>query len=341
MKVKSNIGTDIYKITETISNLDISDSTKDILFAKIDPIYESMLTAGESDIIDFTGISRSIIEAPESLISTIDRIVIQEALFRQTTTVNEIAPIYKELDDANITEAVSPDKKIKGRLPIFFIFNGGNNVVSKSIMLFTNSKFSHVSLSIAGLDEIISFATTDQNYGLVVENWFDFCHIRKPKNIGVHFIDVPLNEYEKIKNMIEFHKSHTNEYTYSFKKMFTTPFKAVMKYKDDFSSFICSEFVYYLVVGTSIGDHLNEEDKKDILITPKEFREKILSKSTIVYEGGIENFNPASLYAVYKLYDDSVLAKKNEIDKKVEKKYEHKPDRATAKLKQLRMKISK
>ena len=341
MKVKSNIGTSIYKITETISNLNISSSTKEILFAEIDPIYESMLEAGENDIIDFTKISRVIIESPESLIPVIDRIEIQEALFRETTTVNEIDPICKELDEANISEAVSADKKIKGRLPIFFIFNGGNNVVSKSIMLFTQSNFSHVSLSLAGLDEIISFATTNQNYGLVVENWFDFCHIRKPKNIGVHFIDVPIDEYEKIKNMIEFHKAHTNEYTYSFKKLFITPFKTIMNYKDDHTSFICSEFVYYLVVGTSIGDHIPESDRNDILITPKEFREKILAKSTIVYEGGIENFNPASLQAVYKLYDDSTLSKKKEIDARIEKKYEKKPDRAISKLKQLRIKISK
>lgn len=341
MKVISNIGKDIFKLINKISTMqDISESCRELLLANLDIIYDAAMNMKENDTLDLRDFSTLMASSP--IISEKDRIVLTETFICSTTSVSDFEPVMKELDtDLSITEATKMSK-IKGRIPIFFIFNGGNNVVSKSIMLFTRSDFSHVSISLSGLDEIISFATTAQNYGLVVENWFDFIHIRKPVNIGVHFIDVPLEEYEKIKNTIEFHKAHTSEYTYSFKKMFTTPFKTIMDYKDENgTSFICSEFVYYLIVGTSIADHLPEEYKKDTLITPKEFKNKVLTKSTVVYEGKMDNFNPAVVNSVYNLYDSSVLAKKKEIDARVVKKYEKRIDAGKNKLKQLRLKINK
>lgn len=337
MKIISNIGNDVSKLIYKVSILEgISETTRDLVLSKLDSVYLESLEMTEFDTLDLREVTDFIMN--NSIISENDKRVFKDIFIKSTTLISEMSPVIKEID---ITEAPK-EKKIKDKLPVFFIFNGGNNVISKTIMLFTRSDFSHISISLSGLDEIISFATTDQNYGLVVENWFDFRHIRKPVNIGVHFIDVPLEEYEKIKNMIEFHKAHTHEYTYSFKKMFTTPFKTIMDYsKEEGTSFICSEFVYYLIVGTSIADHLPEEYKKDVLITPKEFKDKVLTKSNILYEGKIDNFNPESAHAVYNLYDDNVLAKKKAIDKRLEKKYEKKPEHAKSKLKQLRIKINK
>ena len=330
------MGGDVLSIIHKISEAPISNFTKDLLFYKLDDVYDSILEMNGSDEISLLEVSHFI--KTTSLISEKDRQVLKDMLITETVVSVDLAPVIREL---NIEEAPI-EKKIKDRVPIFFIFNGGSKILSRMIMTLTRSDFSHVSISLSGLDEIISFATTKQNFGLVVENWFDFCHIRDPKNIGLHFIDVPFDEYEKIKNTIEFHKAHTSEYTYSFKKLFTVPFKPMMDYsKDDSSAYICSEFVYYLISGTSIVDHLPEKERLDLMITPKEFRDKILVKSNIVYEGGIENFNPSSINSVYNLYDPSVLAKKKAIDKRIEKKYEKVPDRGASKLKQLRIKINK
>jgi hypothetical protein len=176
-----------------------------------------------------------------------------------------------------------------------------------------------VSISTNGLSEIISFATTAQNYGLVVENWFDFNHIRKPKNIAVHFIDVPVEEYAKIKETIEYHKAHNNEYYYSLRKLFTAPFRPILPPKEESNGFICSEFVYYLCNGTSIAD--SKDDKHEWFITPNDFRKKILSESSVVFSGDIRDFNPNIVNKVFSLYDESVLAKKEHIDKQSEKMY--------------------
>lgn len=330
------MGKDVLRIIYKISESSVSNDTKDLLFHKLDDVYDTILEMNSSDEISLLDVSEFIKNS--SLISESDRKELVDLLITETVMEYELTPILKEL---NIEEAPI-DKKVKDRVPIFFIFNGGSKILSRMIMALTRSDFSHVSISLSGLDEIISFATTQQNFGLVVENWFDFCHIRAPKNIGLHFIDVPFSEYEKIKNTIEFHKAHTNEYTYSFKKLFTAPFKPLMDYsKDDSGAYICSEFVYYLISDTSITDHLPEKERLDLMITPKEFREKILAKSNIVYEGGIENFNPTSINSVYNLYDPSVLSKKKAIDKKIEKKYEKIPERGSSKLKQLRLKINK
>lgn len=338
MNLKHNFAFTISEMISKVSESNhISDRAKDILFFELDELYSDILNMKEADSIDATNIKKYIME--HILISESDKNEIYNICFTETVKNTELDAYIKEI---NFSEAVSPDKKVKGKVPIFFIYSGGDNIISRSIRLFSRSDFSHVSISTSGLDEIISFGTTKQNYGLVVENWFDFCNIRKPKNIGVHFIDVPFEEYRKIKNTIEFHKAHNNEYYYSFKKLFTIPFKPIMNYDaENRKAFICSEFIYYLVNGTSITDHLSEDRKKELLISPKEFREKILSKSTIVYEGNINNFNPASVNAVYNLYDDSVISKKKQIDKEVCKQYEKKPERAKDKLKHLKIRLNK
>lgn len=338
MKLKHNLAFPITKLISKIAeNEYISDKTKDLLFFELDEAYSNILSMKDSDRLDITDIKPFIME--HVLIPDSEKETIYNLCFTEMIKEEELQPYVKEL---NFSEAAKAYKKIKDRLPIFFIYSGGDNIVSRSIRLFTRSDFSHVSISTSSLDEIISFGTTKQNYGLVVENWFDFCNIRKPKNIGVHFIDVPFEEYKKIKNTIEFHKAHNNEYYYSFKKLFTIPFKPVMNYKDEEGkAFICSEFIYYLVNGTSITDHVSEDRKNALLISPKEFRDKILNKSTIIYEGDINNFNTASVNAVYNLYDDSALSKKKQIDAEIHKQYEIKPERAKNKLKQLKIKLNK
>ena len=335
MKFGHNFCADIPElITRVSESQHLSKKTKEIMFSKLDDVYYKMLEADVDANYDFYRVWNDINENFE--ISDSEKEIIDFLCFTRTRRFTE-STYLKELD---ITEAVKPEKKIKDRVPIFFIFNGGNNILSRSIMLFTQSNFSHVSLSTSGLDEIISFATTSQNFGLVVENWFDFCHIRKPKYIGVHFIDVPLEEYRKIKNSIEFHKAHTKEYYYSFKKLFAVPFQPVLKYNEP-NGYICSEFVNYIVNGTSIAETLPADEANKIIITPKDFKDKISKKSTVVYEGLIENFNPETVKYVYNLYDESILKKKEAIDKELIKKYEPKQDAAGKKIKQLRIKLNK
>jgi hypothetical protein len=164
MKFGHNFCADIPElITRVSESQHLSRKTKEIMFSKLDDVYYKMLEADADTDYDFYHVWNDINENFE--ISDSEKEIIDFLCFTRTRRFTE-STYLKELD---ITEAVKSEKKIKDKVPIFFIFNGGNNVLSRSIMLFTQSNFSHVSLSTSGLDEIISFATTSQNFGLVVK----------------------------------------------------------------------------------------------------------------------------------------------------------------------------
>lgn len=311
----------------------LSDHTKNVVFRELDDISESIASAKEHEMIDLSKLQKMIsIMIEESQMSILENIAFTKMFITQDVNVH----------DLSISESVNvaDDKKIDDRVPIFFIFNGGDNMLSRTIMMFTKAEFSHASISTSGLDAITSFATTKQNYGLVVENWFDFCNIRKPKNIAVHFTDVSLEDYSKIKTTLEFHKAHNNDYYYSFKKLFTAPFRAMYKTKDEPNGFVCSEFINYIITGTSINESTIE--KEDYFITPEDFRKRILKRSNTVYSGSIDNFNPSIVKNVYNLYTSSIISKKKAIDAKIEKAFTKDIDAETKKkIKQFKLNINK
>ncbi len=316
MKVTHNmIHMDIPELIRLVANNEfLTNKTKDIVIHEFENISEQISLLSDDGILDIEGKHKGILEKVDDS----DIQMLENLLF---TTIPKISDIKVETISIEESATIPEEKKVNDKLPIFFLFNGGDNALSKAIMLFTRSDFSHVSISLNGISEIVSFGTTRQNHGLVVENWFDFCHIRNPKNIAVHFIDVPLKEYEKIKHTIEYHKANTKDYYYSFKKLFTAPFRRILKPEEESNGFICSEFVYYLLNGTSVIDDLTDKDKNDWFITPKDFRNSILKNSTVLFSGLFTDFNPKLVSHVFSLYTDEVLKKKVHIDKKIESKF--------------------
>ncbi len=322
------------KLIHAISmNEYLNDHTKNVVFKELDSITESISEAKDNEMIDLSKLKNILnIMIEDSQMRILENIAFTEIFITQDVEVYDI--IISE------SAGVSDTDKIDDRVPIFFIFNGGDNILSRTIMLFTKAEFSHASISTSGLDAITSFATTKQNYGLVVENWFDFCNIRKPKNIAVHFTDVSLEDYSKIKTTLEFHKAHNNDYYYSFKKLFTAPFRAIFKTKDEPNGFVCSEFINYLITGTSIND--STIDKEDYFITPEDFRKRILKRSNTIYSGSIDNFNPSIVKNVYNLYTPSILSKKKVLDYKIEKSFTKDIDKETRrKIKQFKLNLNK
>ncbi len=335
MKLVHNmISGDIPTLIHLVASCEfLKDSTKDAVIQEFENISEELNKTEKDGVLDVVGLDKKIFSITEDT----DHQMLDNLLF---TTLPKISDI--ELETLSIEESmdVPSEKKIDDKLPIFFIFNGGNNFLSRAIMLFTRADFSHVSISLKGMSEIISFATTAQNYGLVVENWFDFCHIRNPKNIAVHFIDVPMREYEKIKKTIEYHKAHNDEYYYSFKKLFTAPFRSLLKPGEEKNGFICSEFVHYLCNGTSIVDSI--PDKKEWFITPNDFRNKILKVSNVIYSGGVEDFNPKIVTNVFKMYSEDVMKKKDQLDKKIENSFKKEvSDEAKVQLSKFKLTLNK
>lgn len=319
--ISSYIVNDIsHLIRNVVESEHISFENKRVIINILEQDYSKILSSPEDGVVKLSKSKINILENP--LLTPAEKIAVNNILFRNLKNVTEFDNRNTIL---NIDEAVKENKgKIKDRLPVFFIFNGGKNVVSSAIMFFTQGDFSHVSISTNGLNEIISFATTEQNHGLVVENYYDFVRIRKPKVIGVYASLVTLADYEKIKDSIEYYKANTNKYGYSWKKFFLFPFKSkqVTGVNKDTTELICSEYVTYLVSNTELAEDIQKNGGElKPLMTPTAVRDNISLVSQQLYEGMEENFNEKVITEFYDLFHADVLQKKKHIDDKAVKKH--------------------
>ena len=338
MKVKSNYAFGIKETMELLSTSKImdllSEDAKQIVQDRVQSDYELIKECvtkndGTPIELDLSCSKNSILNNP--LLTVYDREIIQESIFSRIPKEEDFKNEFTVLA---IEESMDESKQIKDKIPVFFIFNGGKSLFSRMIMFFTNGDFSHASISTDGLNEIVSFATTEQNNGLVVENYYDFLRIRNPKVIGIHAVLVSFEDYKIIKESIEYYKSDVNGHKYSWKKFFMVPFQLFDKTeRQDDPDLICSEFVMHMIKNTDTIKELDADS--EIILTPTDVRNKIKVISQEIYEGPPENFDESLVKNFYNYVHKTAIDKKKQIDKEAVKKYHDKRVRGYDKIKKL------
>ena len=215
-----------------------------------------------------------------------------------------------------------------GMVPIYVILTSGDSLMSKIIMSFTNSKYSHATVAM-NYYETVSMGTTNKNYGVAVESILEFPDRWRNKNMKITRRFIPIDTYEKMVYNIEQFKRNYKKITYSFGKLsrFVSwiPHTRITKYTNQ-TSFICSEFVALIL--SNITD-FNNKLKRNIgrgsryIISPKELETKIMSTFETIYEGPIFEM-PMDL--LYKADEKYIKIKKNILQKVLEKLKENRKE---------------
>ena len=195
----------------------------------------------------------------------------------------------------------------KGMVPIYVILTSGDSLMSKIIMGFTNSKYSHATIAM-NYYETVSMGTTSKNYGVAVESIFEFPDRWRNKEMKITRRYIPIDIYEKMVYNIEQFKMNYKRIDYSFGKLSRfvkwLPHKRITSYKNQ-TSFICSEFVALIL--SNITD-FNNKLKKNVgrgsrfIISPKEVETKIMDTFETIYEGSVFSVPMELLYESDKQY---------------------------------------
>ena len=198
----------------------------------------------------------------------------------------------------------------RGMVPIYVILTSGTSIVSKMIMKFTNSKYSHCTLCL-NYYETISMGTTSKNYGIAVESVYEFPDRFRNGDIKICRKYVPISVFMSMSKAVEKYKLTYKKIKYSFLKI-TNFFKWVPKrniksYRNE-TSFICSEFVSYIL---SRVDDFNKILKKQnikqdrggkYMLSPKDVEGAITDTFEVVYEGSVYGIPLTFMYDMDKNY---------------------------------------
>lgn len=205
----------------------------------------------------------------------------------------------------------------KGMVPIYVILTSGDSLMSKIIMKFTGSKYSHATVAM-NYYETVSMGTTNKNYGVAVESIFEFPDRWRNKDMKITRRFIPIDIYEKMVYNIEQFKQNYKRIDYSFGKLSRfiswLPHKRITQYKNQ-TSFICSEFVALIL--SNLTD-FNNKLKRNIgrgsrfIISPREVETKIMDTFETIYEGPIFGMPMDLLYKADRQY---IKVKKNIVEK--------------------------
>lgn len=195
----------------------------------------------------------------------------------------------------------------KGMVPIYVILTSGDSLMSKIIMGFTGSKYSHATIAM-NYYETVSMGTTSKNYGVAVESILEFPDRWRNKDMKITRRFIPIEIYEKMVYNIEEFKKNYKRIDYSFGKLSRfvkwLPHKRITSYKNQ-TSFICSEFVALIL--SNITD-FNNKLKRNVgrgsrfIISPKEVENKIMDTFETIYEGPIFGMPMDLLYKADRQY---------------------------------------
>lgn len=222
----------------------------------------------------------------------------------------------------NISDFKNIKQKVKGLVPIYIVFNDSEAIVSKIINKFTKGDFSHTSLSLTGMDEIISFGAENKNNGIQVENIYEFYSNRNPKKIKIISFFVSEKDYEKISEVLLRFRNQFKKYKYSYRGLILFPFLPSVPPSDGLwkkNKFFCSQFLSWCLSNVT-------KAITDINISPNDLNriieESDINETLVLYDGNVEDFNENLIHE----FEDSLNINKEKINTKVKKKIKNKKE---------------
>lgn len=189
------------------------------------------------------------------------------------------------LDEADVTVMDKPTLK-----PVYIILTEGKSLFSAAIKKVTDSAYSHASISFdLDLHDMYSY-DIDIPKQSGFRKW-DIEEIDKDKKIAIFAIFLKEEDYNKLKENIEWFKDHAKETAYSFRNIFSFIFN-IEPDKNDMRMF-CSQFVDRLLklIGVDITG------LKSNKVSPAEFKKISTTNNKIYtfYEGLKDKYNPNKL----------------------------------------------
>lgn len=185
-------------------------------------------------------------------------------------------------------------------VPIFVVLVHGNRLHSKGIRWFTDSEWSHASLSLdSSLDEMYTFTTDIKNApnkwhktGFAIDTKERYLSEDPHMKVKVYALFITPEQKEKIASAIKWYIDHQDETSYGFKNILNIfmrrPTKRKMK-SGDKCKMVCSQFVYTML---SLVNFKMRKSKDSSTISPADIDE--LSDDTrfyVVYQGGIDKYD--------------------------------------------------
>lgn len=185
-------------------------------------------------------------------------------------------------------------------VPIFVVLVHGNHLHSKGIRWFTDSEWSHASLSLdSSLDEMYTFTTDIKNApnkwhktGFAIDTKERYLSEDPHMKVKVYALFITPEQKEKIASAIKWYIDHQDETSYGFKNILNIfmrrPTKRKMK-SGDKCKMVCSQFVYTML---SLVNFKMRKSKDSSTISPADIDE--LSDDTrfyVVYQGGIDKYD--------------------------------------------------
>ena len=185
-------------------------------------------------------------------------------------------------------------------VPIFVVLVHGNRLHSKGIRWFTDSEWSHASLSLdSSLDEMYTFTTDIKNApnkwhktGFTIDTKERYLSEDPHMKVKVYALFITPEQKDKIASAIKWYIDHQDETSYGFKNILNIfmrrPTKRKMK-SGDKCKMVCSQFVYTML---SLVNFKMRKSKDSSTISPADIDE--LSDDTrfyVVYQGGIDKYD--------------------------------------------------
>lgn len=173
---------------------------------------------------------------------------------------------------------------------IYIVLTYTGTIPARIIKLYTKKVYSHVSIALdKNLNEMYSFARLNPYnafYGGFLQERIGEGTFKRFKNTRciVYFMEITDEQYEIIKNTIEYVKENKKKYKFNILGLVMVSIhrRRIKKY-----FFYCAEFVRYVLQKAKIGNNLPD------IIKPEDF--KTLDGLNLVYEGLLNEYNQKKL----------------------------------------------
>lgn len=225
---------------------------------------------------------------------------------------------YMYIDNENLNETIINKKNA---YPIYIITSFTFTSLGKIITKFTNSNFSHASISLnSDLNEMYSFNANYKNLldnGLVKENIKNFKKSNPNSIMQVSILFVKKDTIDKLSDILNDMISNKEKYHYHFLGLISVLFN-INKIND--FKMICSEFVARILSLLNIDI---SDDKSMNLISPKDISLLQFKNNKIytVFNGYINDYKPIYIDLLNSKIDNYEYIKESSNDINISRKF--------------------
>lgn len=170
---------------------------------------------------------------------------------RHTAPLMELTTLKKTMDTIEqISDNIDIAQLKEKIIPVFVVLVEGKALHSKGIKWFTDSKWSHVSMSFdSSLETLYTF--TVQSVDKKIHNGFNVenisKYIKKAENIKVCALFVTPDQRDAMKDAIEWYIENESKTHYNFGAIFRMAVRKPTK-ETDKDAMVCSQFVYSILL---------------------------------------------------------------------------------------------